>query len=180
MKKVISLIICMLFISACSKKVSSVDVVKNYLDNYVNLSSSVKSDLKKVINENDEFNDENKDMYKKLLEKQYKDLKYTILTEEYDDDISLITVNIEVYDLNASEKIASDYLSKNLKEFYNEDNVFDNHKYINYKLDLMYNDSPRINYSLIFSLKRKNNEWILEKPTNEDLEKIHGIYKNNS
>ena len=119
-------------------------------------------------------------MYKKILLKQYKNLKYTILTEEYDNDKALISVNINVYDLNKAEENSLDYLSKNLKEFYNEDNIFDNSKYIDYKLNLMYESNDRVDYTIVFLLKKNKNTWILEQPTDEDLEKIHGIYQSDN
>lgn len=180
MKKILAIILLSFLLLGCSKNSSASLEVKKYLDNYRNLSKNVTSNLDKVIDENDEFNTDNKKMYKKLLLKQYKNLKYTILTEDYDDDKALITVNIEVYDLNKSEEEAENYLAKNLKEFYNDKNEFDNTKYINYKLKLIYDSSSKVNYNIVFLLKQKNNEWVLEQPTDEDLEKIHGIYKNNN
>lgn len=179
MKKVIVIVI-VLLISGCSSNIMAKDVVKDYLDGYINLSKDVKRSLDKTIEENKEFNDINKDMYKKILLKQYKDLKYVILNEEYDGDKALITVNINVYDLNKAEENAEDYLSTNLKEFYDERNKFDNQKYIDFKLNLMYEASERIDYTVVFFLNRVNKKWVLEQPTDEDLEKIHGIYISNN
>ena len=179
MKKVIVIVI-VLLISGCSSNIMAKDVVKDYLDGYINLSKDVKNSLDKTIKENKEFNDINKDMYKKILLKQYKDLKYVILNEEYDGDKALITVNINVYDLNKAEENAEDYLSTNLKEFYDDTNKFDNQKYIDFKLNLMYEASERIDYTVVFFLNRVNKKWVLEQPTDEDLEKIHGIYINNN
>lgn len=179
MKKVIVIVI-VLLISGCSSNIMAKDVVKDYLDGYINLSKDVKNSLDKTIKENKEFNDINKDMYKKILLKQYKDLKYVILNEEYDGDKALITVNINVYDLNKAEENAEDYLSTNLKEFYDDKNKFDNQKYIDFKLNLMYDASERIDYTVVFFLNRVNKKWVLEQPTDEDLEKIHGIYISNN
>ena len=179
MKKVIVIVI-VLLISGCSSNIMAKDVVKDYLDGYINLSKDVKRSLDKTIEENKEFNDINKDMYKKILLKQYKDLKYVILNEEYDGDKALITVNINVYDLNKAEENAEDYLSTNLKEFYDDKNKFDNQKYIDFKLNLMYEASERIDYTVVFFLNRVNKKWVLEQPTDEDLEKIHGIYISNN
>ena len=180
MKKLLILILTILFLCSCTKDNSASDVVKNYLDNYNHLSKNVKDNLKDVISQNNDLNNDNKKLYEKIIKRQYKDLKYTILTEEYDDNKALITVNINVYDLNKIEEEAVNYLAKNLRDFYNDKNEFDNDKYINYKLSLMYQSSDRINYSVVFLLNRKNNEWVLEQPTDSDLEKIHGIYKDNN
>lgn len=177
MKKIIVIILALFIVSGCKGKVLASDVVKEYLDNYIKLSSNIKNSLNNIIDSNDEFNEENKKMYKKIFIKQYKDLKYTILSEEYDKDKALITVNINVYDLAKAEEEATNYLSTHLKDFYDEENKFNNEKYISYKLDLMYNSNERIDYNVIFFLNKKKNKWILEQPTDSDLEKIHGIYK---
>ncbi|MBR5662898.1 MAG: membrane lipoprotein lipid attachment site-containing protein [Bacilli bacterium] len=180
MKKIIVIILTLFLVSGCIKKDLASDVVKAYLNNYVNLTSDVKESLNKTISENNEFSDLNKKMYKKILLRQYKDLKYTILTEEYDRDKALITVNINVYDLNKADEAATNYLSTNLKEFYDNDDKFNNDKYINYKLNLMYESKDRVDYNIVFFLNKKKNKWVLEQPTDSDLEKIHGIYKSNN
>lgn len=176
MRKLFIIIVSVFILTGCNKQKSAVDEVKDYLNEYTSLSSSVKKSLNNVILNRKEFNEENKKMYKKIFLKQYKDLNYTILNEEYDGNKALITVNVSVYDLNKAEERAVDYLSKNLHEFYNEKNVFDNAKYIDYKLKLMYEIEDRINYNIVFFLNYKNKKWVLEQPTEDDLEKIHGIY----
>ena len=35
----------------------------------------------------------------------------------------------------------------------------------------------KVNYDILFTLRKKNNNWILDQPTESDLEKIHGLYK---
>lgn len=177
MKKIIVIFVVLLITTGCFKKISAKDVVSNYLNNYVNLSKDVQISLNKVLDENKEFNNDNKNMYKKVMQRQYKDLKYVILTEEYDNDKALITVNLNVYDLIKAEESASNYLSSHLSEFYDDNDIFDNTKYINYKLDLMSKSVDRVDYTIVFFLYMKNGKWVLEQPTDEDLEKIHGIYK---
>ena len=177
MKKIVIFIVILLVLSGCSKSKNAFDIVKDYLDNYNSLSSNIRKEIDEIVNNSNELSEDNKDIYKKIFLRQYKDLKYTILTEEYGDNKALITVNINVYDLNKAEEEAMDYLSKNLKDFYDDNDIFNNDKYINYKLNLMYESKERIDYIVTFLLELKNDKWVLVQPTNEDLEKIHGIYK---
>ena len=72
-----------------------------------------------------------------------------------------------MYNLTKSIEDANNYLSTN----------FDNDKYINYKLNLMYNSTERTDYEIVFFLNRTKNKWVLEQPTDSDLEKIHGIFQ---
>ena len=180
MKKIIVTVLTIFIVSGCKSKMLASDVVKDYLYNYINISKDVKNSLNIVIDNNKEFNQEDKKLYKKIFLKQYRDLKFMILSEEYDNDKALITVNINVYDLSKAEEEATNFLSTHLKDFYDENNIFNNEKYINYKLNLMYNTNERIDYSIVFFLNKKKNNWILEQPTDSDLEKIHGIYKENN
>lgn len=179
MKKLF-LILLALFISGCHHKSSAVEEVEKFLNNYICLSNDVIKNLNDVIDSNEDFNKKHKKLYKKIMTKQYQNLKYTILSEKIDKDIALINVSISVYDLTKAEDEATNYLSKNLKEFYNDNDEFDNSKYISYKLKLMHECNDRVDYQITFSLKKVDNEWILEQPTNDDLEKIHGIYLNGS
>lgn len=166
----------MIILSGCKKETAS-DVVKEYLNNYQNVVSSVKSSINKTINEHKEFSTNHKKIYYKILINQYKTLKYTILSEEYDDDKAIIKVRINVNNLYNADNNSMNYLSKNLSEFYNEKNEFDQDKYITYKLNLMLNTKDRVDYDIVFFLNYKNKRWILKNPTESDLEKIHGIYK---
>ena len=176
MKKII-LVVIVFLICGCNNKKSASIVVKEYLDEFIHLKGNVKNEINNVIDNNKEFNNDQKKLYKDIIIRGYKSLRYDIVSEEYDADKALITVNINVYDLNKAEEEALSYLSENLKEFYDENNNFDNEKYISYKLNLMKKTESRIDYEVIFFLTRKNNKWILEQPNDSDLEKIHGIYK---
>ena len=178
MKKIM-VIILFLLLTGCKKTNTAPMIVEKYLNAYINVSDDIINNINKVVDENDDFNITNKKMYKKILLRQYKDLKYTILTEEYDADKALITVNINVYDLNKADTNATNYLSSHLGDFYDENGNFNNAKYINYKLNIMYEAQDRIDYQIVFFLKNKKGLWILEQPTDDDLKKIHGIYINN-
>ena len=175
MKKII-IIILVIFITGC-KNNSARDIVSSYLDEYHNLSTNIINEINNAVDLNDKFSKKNKKIYKDILKRQYKDLKYKIIREEYDNDIALITVNVNVYDLNKAEEEALLYLTDHLSEFYNEDNTFNENKYISYKLDLMSKTNIKVNYDILFTLRKKNNNWILDQPTESDLEKIHGLYK---
>ena len=111
MKKIIVMVLTIFIVSGCKSKMLASDVVKDYLYNYINISKDVKNSLNIVIDNNKEFNQEDKKLYKKIFLKQYRDLKFMILSEEYDNDKALITVNINVYDLSKAEEEATNFLS---------------------------------------------------------------------
>lgn len=179
MKKIFLLAI-VLFLVACQSKVDAKKTLINYLNLYTTLDKSIKDEIDDVINQNDAFNKKHKQVYKDILYRQYKDMKFDILKEEYTQDKALITVNVNVYDLLKAEDDSLVYLSDHMSEFYDENQVFSNEKYISYKLDLMSKTEYRIDYEIIFYLTYEKGTWKVEQPTDSDLEKIHGIFQNNS
>ena len=111
--------------------------------------------------------------------KQYKDLTYKIKEEEIDGNKAEVEVEIEVYDYNTALKNSYTYMDENKDEFFIDD-VLDAVKFINYKLDQLFNYKERITYTIDFKLTRNNSssEWVLEELSESDLQKIHGIYSN--
>ena len=51
-----------------------------------------------------------------------------------------------------------------------------NEKYNNKKLDKFNNAKDRVTYTINFKLTKVDNEWTVDNLSNQDLEKIHGIY----
>lgn len=167
-----------MFVTGC-KNESAKDIVTSYLDEYKTLSPNIQKEIKNAVDNNDEFNSSNKKIYKDILKRQYKDLSYKIISEEYNDDLALIKVNIKVYDLNKAEEESLDYLSANLSEFYDGE-IFNKEKYTTYKLSLMSKSKSKISYDILFALKKEKGTWVLNEPTESDLEKIHGLYKDDN
>ena len=174
MKKILIVLLLIFTLTGCGSS-SAKDIVSEYLEKYKNLDSEVLVDMERVINiEN--LNDSQQDKYRYILKKQYQDMKYEIIEEEYSDNTAYVTVKIEVYDLYKAQADASTYLTKNPEEFYNEFNTYDNSLYIDYKLDKMKYMNNRVEYTLTFIINFQNDEYKIEQPTEDMLEKIHGVY----
>lgn len=174
MKKILTLALLLLILTGCGRKTAKMEV-ESYLKNYRNLSSEVLVDLENIIDmENLSKNGEEK--YRDILKKQYKDLTYEIVEEEFKDDVTYVTAKIEVYDLYKAQKDASVYLQNNLDEFNDEHGVYDVNKYLDYKLDRMKNITDRVEYNIIFTVTKEDDKYVIAQPTQIDLQKIHGIY----
>ena len=177
MKKIIYLlVICLVFISGCTNSSSPRKEVLNYLKSFSKIDDNLKNEIQKIVNENDEFSPEHKELYKEILINQYKSLEYSFLSEEISGDKALVRYSITVNDLNKADDIAFDEVSKNMSMYYNDKNEFDNNKYITDKLEIMKNIKEKVNYEVTFYLYKEKKKWILKKPTDDDLEKLHGIY----
>jgi len=149
--------------------------VESYLKKYRSLDSEVLVDLENTIDK-ENLTEAQREKYRDILKKQYKDLSFEILEEEYDNDVSYVTAKISVYDLYKAQSDASIYLENNQDEFNNDDGVYDPQKYIDYKLDRMKDMTDRVDYTIVFTVTKENDKYVVEQPTENDLLKIHGVY----
>lgn len=180
MKKIIlslSVLFSSLLLVGCAfTKATASDAVKMFLDQYKNLSSDVLSDLEDVI-DGEDFTDSQKNVYRDVLKKQYSDLKYEIVNENYDGDTATVEAKITVYDLYKAQNDAANYLNDNQDEFAGEDGVYDNSKFLDYKLEQMKKMKDTVEYTITFNcIKDENDKWQVQELTTDDLEKIHGVY----
>ena len=173
MKKFLSLIIILIMLSGCGNNTAK-GTVENYLKKYKTLDSEVLVDLENIV-EKENLNEDLKDKYRDVLKKQYKDLSYEILEEKYDGDISYVTVKIKVYDLYQAQVDAYNYLENNREEF-TKDGIYDEEKYLEYKLDKMQDTTNKIEYTITFTVTKDDDKYLIVQPTENDLMKIHGIY----
>lgn len=151
------------------------DAVKDYLNSYNNLDTKVLDDLEtEVTKEN--LTLEQSDKYRSILKKQYKDLSYKIIKEEKEDDITLVTTKISVYDLYKAQSDASLYLADNMNEFYDENGKYNSDKYLDYKLEQMKNVTNKVEYTIVFEVEKEDDKYRVLQPSETDLEKIHGVY----
>lgn len=174
MKKILIIFMVLLTLTGCGGNTAK-SAVEKYLMKYKNLDSEVLVDLENTI-EKENLTEEQKDKYRDILKKQYKDLNYEIVEEEYDNDVSYITVKVSVYDLYKAQSDASVYLANNPDNFNNENNEYDVSKFIDYKLDKMKDMNDKIEYTIVFTVTKENDKYVVEQPTENDLNKIHGVY----
>lgn len=174
MKKFISLLLLVLILSGCGNSTSK-NSVENYMKKYKTLDSEVLVDLENTIKK-ENLTSEQEEKYREILKKQYKDLSFDIIEEDYDNDVSYVTLKIEVYDLYKAGSDAVIYLENNPQEFYTKDNLYDINKFVDYKLDKMKNTTERVTYTITLNVVKENNKYVIEDLTENDLKKIHGIY----
>ena len=175
MKKIILIVITIMLLVGCSLSNTPSGRVEEYLNNYNNLSEDVLMDIDvKVMSEN--LSSDNKEVYKKVLKRGYQNMKYDIKDEIIDGDKATVVVKISVYDLYKVEQESINYMNMNVSEFYNENNIFDNDLYNAYRLGEMLKAKDMVDYEVQFELYKKDDQWILENPNIEVIEKLNGFY----
>ena len=185
MKKILKVMLVLVFaitLAGCScMQKTAKDRVEEFLDQYRNLSANVLGDLDEVIDAETTLSEEQKEKYRDVLKKQYSDLKYEITNEEYDGDTAVVEAKITVYDLYKAQKDASTYLENNRDEFNDENGTYDSSKFMDYRLEEMQNMNDTVEYTINFNLtKDDDGNWQISELSQEDLEKIHGIYNYDS
>lgn len=160
-------------LSGCSKTAKA--TVEEYLNKYNSLDADVIKDINEVV-DTESFTGEDKETYFSIFKKQYADLQYSIIEEEYDGDEAIIKAKITVYDYYKVQRDASIYLANNADEFNDENGEYDSSKFIKYKLEKLKMTTDRVDYTIDFYVVKNDNKWIVSSLSNADLEKIHGIY----
>lgn len=148
--------------------------VEALLNKYNSNDEAIVTELRDYLDGND-LNDEMKEKYEKVYLKQFSDLKYEIKEEEIDGDTAEVTAQISVYDFYKSENNSNTYLSENRDEFYKDD-VYDKDAFELFKLDALEKTKDRVDYTIEFTLTKVDGEWQIDNLTDEQLQKIHGIY----
>ena len=175
MKKILIVILSLLMVVGCScSNDKAADAVEKYFNDYKSLSDNVLDDIDEIADK-ENLSDKQKDVYKDVLKRQYRDLNFTIENESYDGDNATVTVKITVYDLYKATKASTTYLNEHPDEFLTS-GTYDQEKYLDYKLDQLKNTKETISYNVVLKTIKVDGKWQVEQPNEETLEKIHGIY----
>ena len=177
MKKIIMFVLGLFIICGCEMTNNNAkNEVEKYLNNYKLLDKNVKEQLDDMI-EKEDLTDNQKRVYREVLERQYKNMKYEIIDEKYDKnkESAKVTAKVTVYDYYKVQEEITEYLKNNREKFY-KDGEYDEESFIDYKLDNMKNYNETVTYDVEFNLKKEGNNWIIEDLDLDDIEKIHGIY----
>ena len=127
------------------------------LDDSINVTSY-------PISNSTDLDNDTEEEYRKIIERQYKNLSYEIKDEETDGDNATVTVEIEVINY---KKVLEKYPRNDYsKEKYNDKVIKD-----------LQDIKERTVYTIEFSLtKDKKGEWSVDPLTNDIENKLLGIY----
>ena len=177
MKKFLVIITLIIFLvgCACSVKGGAKESLYIFLEKYKYLDKSLVEDVDSYVL-GESLSEEQKEKYKEIILRQYKDMDYEIVKEEYKNKKAYITVKVTVYDLFEAQNETEDYYIEHEDEFL-KDGEYDADKYINDKLEFMKNYTKKVTNEITFVLHEDKNMWVVEQPSSSDLAKIHGMYQ---
>lgn len=168
MKKIISIFIFLILLVGCSLSNTPTAQVEDLLSKYQMLDKDIKSGINTVIEE-ETLTDSQKERYRKLIEKQYKNLAYEITEEKVDGNTATITTQIDVLDYKKS--------INETNAIYQGRNDYTIEEYNNTKLDSLESTKEKVTYTIDFIvIKDDNGNWRLSSLDNDTIKKIQGMY----
>jgi hypothetical protein len=175
MKKIVMVLVMILFLSGCST-ITAKDATVNFLEEYKNLSDDVIKSLESEV-ESEDLTEEEQDVYRRVLKRQYQDLEYKIESEKYNGDTAIVKANITVYDLYEAQKDAVNYVTLHQEEFMSSSDTLNQEYVMDYRLNMMLNTTNRVTYTIDFEIEKDEDDIYQVVNVNQEiLEKIHGIY----
>lgn len=150
--------------------------VEAFFNKYQTLDDDVLSDLEAVLANDTSLSDKDRDDYRKLMEDHYRDLIYEIKDERIDGDKATVDAEVTVRNYSKAVAEAEDYKSSNKSKFEDENGNYSTALFSSYRLDEMKKVTDTVTYTITFSLTRENEEWTIDELSDEDLNKINGLY----
>ena len=174
MKKLI-ILISIIFLTGCTDIMNTPSSkVEEFLGKYQTMDTSIVKELDNTIEEMS-ASDNYKKEYKSLLLKQYQNLAYKIKDEKIDNNTANVEVEIEVFDYyNTLERVKED-IDKNSDDFKDDNDKSSKEKIEEYKIKKLKATTNKTKYQIIFTLTKKDGKWTLDKLSDDDIRKIHGL-----
>lgn len=194
----LGLLLAFVFIVGCTNTANTpTERVEEFLGKYQSMDSDVLTQLDQVISDDTTMSDEQKDEYRALMEKQYQNLSYKIEEENIEGDSATVDVEIEVLDYATKINEAKEYYEEHKDEIEkeNQEEQSDNNNvvedavegaeevikesaaFIDYKLKELESVTDTTTYTITFYLTKEDSEWKLQDISDQDREKIHGLYE---
>ena len=149
----------------CEMANTPTSVVDNLFSKYQRVDDDINAGINSVLDEQN-LTDVHRERYRKLLEKQYKNLSYEVKEETIDGDNAIVTVEIEVIDYHRAVSDLTFDSSIYTKENFDEE-----------KLNRLEAMNDKVTYTLDLTLtKDTDGNWRLNALTNEQIKKIQGMY----
>lgn len=164
-KKLLLFAIPIFFLVGCSMANTPTSKVEDLFTKYQTLDTDIDTGIDDILNEQN-LSTTQKDRYRSILEKQYKNLTYQIKEEIVDGDTATVVAEIEVTDLK-----------KSINDLVFDSAIYTKETYDEEKLNRLEEAKDKVKYTLELTLtKDSDGEWKLDALTNEQIKKIQGMY----
>jgi ribosome maturation protein Sdo1 len=164
-KRLLLKIIPILLLVGCMMSNTPTSKVEDLFTKYQTMDTDISAGINVVLDEQN-LSLSQKDRYRDILEKQYKNLVYQIKEETIDGNKATVITEIEVLDLK-----------KSLDDLTFDSSIYTKETYDEEKLNRLEKAKDKVKYTLEITLtKNDKDEWQLDALTNEQMKKIQGMY----
>lgn len=181
MKKFLISLIVLSFLTGCSCKgkeeMKASTRVDEYFSKYQELDKDVLEDLNNVIETNDTLSYDQKEQYREIMKKHYKNLEYEIKDEVINGDSATVTVKIKVTDYSKILNESKKYLEEHEDEFKNDEGVYDASLYNDYRLNKLKEAKDKVEYTIDLTLSKVDGKWYMDDIDSTTESKINGTYQ---
>ena len=177
MKKVLWALLIIIGLTGCGNLMNTpTKKVEYLLGKYQSNDEAVLNQLDETLLTDAILSPEQKDRYKNIMKRQYKDLTYTIKNEAIDGKTAVVEAEIEVYDYSKAITDTEDKLINNSELYKDSTGEISTTIYNDDKLTNLENATERVKYTINFTLSKIDEEWIVDDLTETERMKIHGLY----
>lgn len=177
MKRIIWVLLVIFCLTGCNNLMNTpTKKVEYLLSKYQSNDSDVLNQLDEAMLSDAILLPEQKERYKNIMQRQYKDLTYIVKNEAIDGKTAIVEVEIEVYDYSKAITKTEDDLLSNPDNYKDSTGEINTTIYNDSKLLNLENMSDRVKYTINFTLSKADEEWIVDDLTETERMKIHGLY----
>lgn len=177
MKKILWILLLIVFITGCNNLMNTpTKKVEYLLSKYQSNDEKVLEQLDDTMLTDTILTVDQKERYKNIMKRQYKDLTYTIKSEAIDGKTAVVEAEIEVYDYSKAITATEDELLNNSEKFKDSTGEVNTIIYNDQKLTNLEGVNDRVKYTINFTLSKADEEWIVDDLTETERMKIHGLY----
>ena len=164
-KRILLFVVVLLLLVGCNMANTPTSIADDLFNKYQKLDNDIDSGINTVLDEQN-LTPEHRERYRKLLEKQYKNLSYEVKNEMVDGNTAIVTVEIEVVDYKQAVSDLTFDSTIYTKDSFDEE-----------KLNRLENATNKVAYTLDLTFtKNEDGKWKINALTNEQIKKIQGMY----
>lgn len=155
-KIIIPLFLMIILVIGCDNTMNTPTVkVEKFLGKYQKMDKEVIKELDYMLEKETGLSKKQKKEYKELLKKQYQNLSYKIISEETNNNHSIVEVEIQVLDYKSA---------------------MDKKNTIEMRIKEMKKVTAMTKYKITIPLSKKDGVWFIDEISEDDRQKLHGIY----